>query len=123
MEAALQLDHVRPIADAARSADRLAQAVAGLLVRYSAARFKCAVADVYASDARAGEEASLALDAAIYTLRVSLEFSREDVATLFRCHRKRVTRAVGRIEERRDGDAALDNWLAEIDAAVRGAVS
>lgn len=120
---ALQLDHVKPIEAAARQADRLSQAICGLTVRYAASRFRVSVADVYSSDGRNHDDAALALDAAIYMMRVGLEFSQQDLAALFMQNRKRVARAVERIEERRDGDAALDSWLSDLENAMKGAIS
>lgn len=123
MTAAVRLDYVKPIEAAGVAAGRLAYALSGLLARYAAARYAVSVADVFAADARVDGEASRALDAAIYVMRIGLEFSCEDTASLFHVNRFRVTRAVKRVEARRDGDAGLDGWLADLEAATRGAMS
>lgn len=117
--AILALDIAAPAAAASHTATALARAVAGLLVRSAAVRFAVAVADVY-DDPVYPAAPAIARASAIYLLRIELGFTLEDVAALFDVPRRRVSRDVNRIEELRDGDQALDHWLAGMAAAVKG---
>lgn len=122
MLAAVELDHVREIKSALTRTDHLSRAVAGLLVRASALRFEVRVADIY-SDTMWPEKASIARASVTYVLRTSLEFSTQDIALLLCTSRRSISRDVQRIEDRREGDQALDHFIGELENAVKADVS
>ncbi len=100
--------------------DRFVRALAGVVGRSCAAREGVAARDLF-DEQPWPKPAARARAAAIYLMRVELNLSVEDVAKLYCAgDRRAVSRANRRIEDARETDQALDNWLSEMERALKG---
>jgi hypothetical protein len=99
--------------------DRLTHAVAGVVYHWAMSRFS---RHVPANGANRFGSAAMALSVNLtaYVLRVELELSPGDVASLTHRSHRRVREMVSKIEELREADQAIDHWLDEVRTAALG---